>query len=115
MLTVADAETALVLMAKVAVVAPTATVTLAGTRATLVLLLESATCAPPAGAGAVRVTVPVDDCAPPTTVVGLRVSEESVAAGGGGGVTLPADCSKTQTEGSGSCSGTATNLEEEII
>lgn len=114
MLAAADAETALVLMAKVAVVAPAAMVTLAGTRATLVLLLERATCAPPAGAGAVRATVPVDDCVPPTTVAGLRVSEESVAVGGGG-VTPPEDCSKIQTEGLGSCRGTTTNLEEEIM
>ena len=42
MLTVADVETVLVLMAKVAVVVPAATVTLAGTRATLALLLPDA-------------------------------------------------------------------------
>src|SRR5437773_134885 len=49
------------------------------------LLLESITCASPAGAGPLSVTVPVDDCAPPITLVGFNVSEET--AGGGVGVT----------------------------
>src|SRR5690348_14081833 len=80
---VADVEkkTADVPTVKLALVAPDGTVTLAGTRAGE-LLLESATCAPPAGAGALRVTVPVDDCAPPKTLVGLRVSDASVGSGG---------------------------------
>lgn len=80
---VADVEnmTAEVPTVNVAVVAPAGTVTLEGTCAAE-LLLESATCAPPARAGALRVTVPVDDCAPPKTLVGLRVSDASVGSGG---------------------------------
>lgn len=46
-------------MVNVAVVAPAARATLGGTVATLVLLLERATEAPPAGAAAFNVTVPV--------------------------------------------------------
>ena len=72
---------------KVALVAPAPTVTLDGTLATVVLLLESVTCAPPAGAGPLSVTVPVDEF-PPVTLVGLSVNEESVGAGGGAGVTV---------------------------
>src|SRR6266403_6172636 len=73
-----------VLTLKVALVAPAGTITLEGTLAAL-LLLESATCAPPAGAGPLSVTVPVEGV-PPITPVGLSVSEESV--GRGGGVTV---------------------------
>ncbi len=85
MVTVVDAATALVFTGNVALVAPAGTVTLEGTLAAP-LLLESATCAPPAGAGALSVTVPVEDCTPPITLVGLSVSEERV--GSGGGVTV---------------------------
>ncbi len=46
---------------KLAVFAPAATVTLAGTRAANVLLLESDTMAPPDGAAPLNVTVPVED------------------------------------------------------
>src|SRR6266550_1679179 len=87
MVTAVDAATALVLTVKVALVAPAATVTLEGTVAAAVLLLESATCAPPAGAAPLNVTVPVEDCVPPITLVGLSVSDESVAGGGAAGVT----------------------------
>ena len=75
-----------VLTVKVALVAPAGTNTLEGTRAAP-LLLESATVAPPAGAAPLNVTVPVEDCVPPITLVGLSVSEESVGAGGAAGVT----------------------------
>ena len=87
MVTAVDTATALVLIVNVALVAPAATVTLEGTVAAAVLLLESATCAPPAGAASLNVTVPVEDCVPPITLVGLSVSEESVGAGGAAGVT----------------------------
>jgi hypothetical protein len=72
---------------KVTLLAPAGTVTLAGTLAAP-LLLESMTCAPPAGAGPLNVTVPVDDCAPPTTLDGFSVSEESVDEGAGVAVTV---------------------------
>ena len=82
MVTVVDAATALVFTGKVALVAPAGTSTLEGTLAAP-LLLETMTCAPPAGAGALSVTVPVEDCAPPITVVGFSVSEETTGTGGG--------------------------------
>src|SRR5882672_12812841 len=78
MVTDADAATALLVTLKVALVAPAATVTLAGTVAAG-LLLESVTCAPPAGAGPFSVTVPVEE-PPPVTLAGLTVSDET--AGG---------------------------------
>src|SRR5260221_14557501 len=81
MVTEVDAITALVATVNVALVAPAATVTLAGVLATAVLLLESVTVAPPDGAARLKVTVPVDEF-PPVTLVGLRVSEERVARGG---------------------------------
>jgi len=86
--TVVGAITALVLTVKLAVVAPAATVTLPGTRAALVLLLESATTAPPVGAAPLNVTVPVDDCAPPVTLVGFSVNEDNVTRAGAGGFTI---------------------------
>jgi hypothetical protein len=72
---------------KLALVAPAGTNTLEGTRATP-LLLESATVAPPAGAGALSVTVPVEVCRPPITLVGFSVSDERLAGGGGAGATV---------------------------
>lgn len=54
-------------------VVPAATRTLAGTTAAFVLELVRANVAPPAGAGALSVTVPVED-APPVTLSGPRES-----------------------------------------
>ena len=65
--------TRLVVMLKVAVVAPAGTMMLAGTVAMLVLLLTKRIMAPPEGAGALSVTVPVET-EPPRTLVGLSVS-----------------------------------------
>ena len=82
MLAEVDTRTIDVFTVKVALVAPAGTVTLEGTLAAP-LLLESRTCAPPAGAGPLSVTVPVEDCVPPITLVGFSVSEETVGSGGG--------------------------------
>ena len=87
MVTAVEAATPLVLTVNVALVAPAATATLEGTLAAP-LLLESATVAPPAGAAPLNVTVPVEDCVPPITLVGLSVSDESVAGGGAAGATV---------------------------
>ena len=65
------------LTVKLALVCPACTLTLEGTVATDVLALESVTVAPPEGAAALRVTVPLE-LFPPVTLVGLRVSDESV-------------------------------------
>src|SRR5690348_2132187 len=74
-LTAVGVVTAAVFIAKVDVVLPAATVALAGTVATAMLLLESAMVAPLLGAGALKLTVPVDGD-PPTTLTGFRVTEE---------------------------------------
>ena len=74
------AVTALVLTANVALVAPAATVTLAGTVAAG-WLLDRVIVAPPAGAAPLNVTVPVE-AFPPTTLVGLSESVESVTGAG---------------------------------
>jgi hypothetical protein len=74
----AEAVTLLVLTVNVMLLAPAATVTLAGTVAAAVVSLERETAAPPVGAGPLRVTVPVEDCAPPVTLVGFTVTEERV-------------------------------------
>src|SRR5213078_4369937 len=92
---------------KVTLLLPAGTVTLEGTLAA-VLLLESVTCAPPAGAGPLSVTVPVEEF-PPATLVGFSASEERERAG------AAEDCSKIKTAGLGSFRETATNFEAEII
>src|SRR6266446_7006128 len=101
------ASTALVLTVKVAPVAPAGTITLEGTLAAP-LLLESATCAPPAGAGPLSVTVPVEEF-PPVTLVGFSESEERETDAGA------EDSSKSKIAGLGSFSETATNFEGDII
>jgi hypothetical protein len=68
----------MVVTVKVAVVAFAATVTLAATCAAAVLLLDSVTTAPPAGAGLVSATDP-DTEVPPITEVGLKVIVLSAA------------------------------------
>ena len=80
-------RTADVFTLKLTLLAPARTVTLAGTLAAP-LLLESMTCAPPAGAGPLNVTVPVENCTPPRTLEGFSVSEERVDEGVGVGVTV---------------------------
>ena len=78
MLTDVLAATGIVVTMNVAVVALAGMVTLVGAFATAVLLLESVTVAPPAGAGPLSVTVPVEEL-PPRTEVGLNETEESAA------------------------------------
>lgn len=68
---------------KVAVVVPAGTGTLTGTVAADLLLLDNATVAPPEGAGALKVTVPVELVTPPVTLVGFKLSEVTE-----GGVTV---------------------------
>jgi hypothetical protein len=106
--TVVEAATALALTVNVALVAPAAIVTLEGTLAAAVSLLESVTIAPPAGAPPLRVTVPVEEF-PPVTLVGFSESEERETDTG------VEDSSKSRTAGLGSFCETATNFEGEII
>jgi hypothetical protein len=82
MVTFVTLATELVVTENVAVVAPAETITLAGTWAAVVLLLDSATVAPPVGAAPLNVTVPFDEV-PPVTLVGFRETEDkdTVAAG----------------------------------
>lgn len=74
-----DALTEVVVTVKLALVAPAGTVTLAGTVATAMLPLESVTIAPPEGAAALKVAVPVEEVGP-TTLVGLTDNEDKLAA-----------------------------------
>jgi hypothetical protein len=69
-----EVVTVFVVTVKLAVVLPAVTVTLAGTVATPVLLLERVTTVPPDGAGPEMVIVLVEG-EPPLTEVGFKVSE----------------------------------------
>ena len=86
MVTDVEALTLLVFTVNVALLAPAATVTLAGTVAAAALPLIRETDAPPLGAGPLSVTVPVEGD-PPVTLVGFSVSEEIVGRGCGSTVS----------------------------
>ena len=75
------AATDTVLMVKLALVAPAATVTLAGTVATAAFPLVSETTAPPLGAPLVNVTVPCE-VLPPTIEVGFTLTVDKLGAAG---------------------------------
>ena len=75
-----EPDTALVVIVNVALLAPAATVTLAGTVAADVLSLDNDTSAPPAGAGPLIVTVPVEGL-PPCTLDGFTCRELNAASG----------------------------------
>jgi hypothetical protein len=77
--TVVLVATGVVLMVKVVLVPPPAMVTLAGTLATAVLLLDNVTTAPISGAVPVNVTVPVE-AVPPMTLVGRIFTDNKVTA-----------------------------------
>jgi len=77
-----DVVTALVVIVKVALVAPWATDTVAGTVAAA-LPLDRETAKPPAGVGDVSVTVPCDEV-PPVTLAGFTATAESDAGAAGG-------------------------------
>ena len=87
MVTEVDAATAVVFTWNVVLVDPAETVTLEGTLAAP-LSLARVISAPPAGAGPLKVTVPVEDCAPPITLVGFRVSEDTVGSEAGAGISV---------------------------
>lgn len=79
--------TRLVETLKLADLAPAGTMMLAGTVATFGLLLTRVITAPPEGAGALSVTVPIE-AKPPLTLVGFRVIALSVGSGVGGAASI---------------------------
>jgi hypothetical protein len=93
MVTGVEVLTDAVLTANVALKAPAGTVTLAGTVAALVLLLDSVTTAPPDGAALVRLAVPCE-VLPPTTLAGLS----AIPASEGAWVKAPAVKRRTEDQ-----------------
>ncbi len=87
MVTEVGVLTVLAVTVNVAEVAPAATVTLVGTVAAVALELDSDMLAPPLGAAAVRVTVPVP-VAPLASELGLT---DTVLSAAGGGVMVKLD------------------------
>ena len=89
-----------VVIENVALVAPAATVTLDGTVATAVLLLDSDTAAPPVGAPAESVTVPTA-AVPTVTLAALRPTVVTVGVVdvgvGVGALELPPHCTMDRT------------------
>src|SRR5512133_3277243 len=79
--------TANVVTVKLAEVCPPGTLTMPGARAALALLVASVTEIPPAGAGALKNTLPVA-FVPPLTVVGLIVIDCRSGGAFGSGTTL---------------------------
>jgi len=96
MVTEAEAVTAKVTTVKVALVVPAGMVTLTGTVATAVLALDRETSAPPLGACALRVTVPVEED-PPDTLAGFSVTDDSLAEVGGPGTTPTQEYKQSET------------------
>ena len=86
MVVAVEAVTEAVVAVKVALLAPAATVTLAGTVAAAASL-ESDTTAPPVGAALVKVTLPCD-VPPPVTLPGFSASVFRLAGGGGAGTGM---------------------------
>jgi len=78
MITLATALTPVVVIVKIAVVEPAATVTAAGTAATVPSADARLTTMPPEGAGPVSVRVPLP-LTPPTTAIGPRANPLSAA------------------------------------
>ena len=81
------AETAKVVTVKLAEVCPPGTLTMPGTFAAALLLVESVTEIPPEGAGELRNNVPVE-FVPPLTLIGLMLIDCSNGGAFGSGATL---------------------------
>jgi hypothetical protein len=84
-----DAVTEVVVIVKLALVAPAGTVTVAGTAAAFELSVTD-TATPPLGAAPLKVTVPVEEL-PPATLAGFSDNAESVGAEPGGFTVIAAN------------------------